>query len=76
MKFKVGDRVIIISDDTYFDTVRDIIMTVVKVGDYGDGRCYDIDSDDNTWEACCGEEEIELAVMPGEQLLFAFMKDK
>ena len=73
-KFKVGDKVIIIGKDSYFDRVRNSIMLVTRVKSHRQDWHYDIDSDDSDDEMCAGEEELEFYIKPGTQLEFEFMK--
>lgn len=75
MKYKVGDKVRVIGEDTYFDKVRGSVVKITQIiGESSNDWNYIIDFDND--ELCCGEKELEAFIKPGEQMEFDFMYEE
>jgi hypothetical protein len=73
MKFKVGQRIKVIGVDNYFNNCRGKTGTIMLSNNHFTWP-WDIKIDEPYGDTiCAGEDEIELLILIGQQLLFGFM---
>ena len=74
MKFKIGQIVKVIGEDSYLDDYRGKSATIVRSVD--DHRWPWEIKVDGFSDFCVGEDEVGLFIPIGQQLLFGFMESK